>query len=675
MTTKILPIHVLYQGVIEKQVRNVVAEVSGKLKSESFPFEIKFGFISLGKSSSDLLSIPLRNIESTPFLSDFGGALSQVLVDYEAHYRVAPWELLEPEIIAFLVDEPSPYKIREKELWLKEWREVVDKYKSKMFIRVLAGQSDRNKLSKIKNWFPSAPSEQLNLLPITDKNMLSDKDTVEDLIRKSIMDIGGYMYLLQSRTKKIRSVDLSKFAQKGLPAQSPINQPLQQQSNSPVVTTPQPPAPALVTNNAGRLPPEVLPPSNEVNAKSSILPQVSNQMSKVQSVVISKEDPPSVPKPIELKPVQPAEWKILPPPPELKDRTADKQNETLNAGDWYICGASRRGKLHENEGTFREDAFAVQYAAGWILVAVADGAGSHHLSRVGSNLSVKAAIETLTDKVTTKPPQEDLIAGFLENALDEAFLALSREAVITRKIDIRDLSTTLLLLMFHERKNLIGVAQVGDGLLAVQFADKEVAPLGNPESGEYSGQTYFLTNHQKGSFKNNVSVLKPDKDLKYFFVMTDGVADDLYPPTERLPGLIKAIPEVIASEYPDQALLELINYNRPGSFDDRTLVVVCKRQEIVKEVPAQEQLEPEKTVNEATAQGSLQTSDARPSESQSVQQKTSEKSEEEEPTVSSVSTDISADKINGKEQESSEIPSKPVDDTAGNAAGFKQDRA
>lgn len=285
-----------------------------------------------------------------------------------------------------------------------------------------------------------------------------------------------------------------------------------------------------------------------------------------------------------LKPAQPAEWQVIEPPVELRDRSPHTRPDNRQAGDWYICGASRRGKLHQHEATFREDEFAIEYAASWILVAVADGSESHHLSRVGSKLAVNTALDIMKRIVENESPSQAVAMVALQNALREAWKALALDAQ-RRKVEFRDLSTTLLLLMYNPKRNLVGVAQIGDGLIAAQLEDGQIYLLGNPESGEYSGQTYFLTNHKSGDLPDKCETPKAPGPIKYFFVMTDGMSDDLYPPQERLPGLIKAIPEVMASEYPDKALLELIDYNRPGSFDDRTLVVICKREEIAKEVP------------------------------------------------------------------------------------------
>jgi serine/threonine protein phosphatase PrpC len=246
-----------------------------------------------------------------------------------------------------------------------------------------------------------------------------------------------------------------------------------------------------------------------------------------------------------------------------------------------MVGASRRGRLHEHEGTFREDAFAIEAAAGWWLVAVADGAGSHHLSRVGSKVAVKTAVQAMVNRVKKTPPLDVTARVALQEALKCAWKALYDEAQ-KREVNFKDLSTTLLLLAYHPGNNLVGVAQIGDGLLAAQLEDSNIALLGQPESGEYSGETVFLTNHKFAELESKVETPEPPGPLKLLFVMTDGVADDLYPPQDRLPVLIEPMPEVLAADDPKQALLELINYPRTGSFDDRTLVVLCQPEKLLK---------------------------------------------------------------------------------------------
>jgi hypothetical protein len=312
------------------------------------------------------------------------------------------------------------------------------------------------------------------------------------------------------------------------------------------------------------------PPAGSAAGAASQTPALPlDKPEAAPSAAKAPESPPKL--------IQPAQWVVKEPPEELRDRTphtmTDSRPETT-AG-WFVVGASRRGRLHENEGTFREDAFAIENEGGWHLIAVADGAGSHHLSRVGSNLAVETSIKAMTAVVRNEPPSKSTIHLALQNALAETWKALFEDAR-GRKVDFRDLSTTLLLLGYFPARNLLGVAQIGDGLLAAQLKDGTIGLLGKPESGEYSGQTYFLTNYKMEELASKVESLELPKPAKLFFVMTDGVADDLYPPLERLPGLTKPMSAIMAAANPEQALLDLIGYQRAASFDDRTLVVLCQ---------------------------------------------------------------------------------------------------
>lgn len=434
-------------------------------------------------------------------------------------------------------------------------------------------------------------------LPFPAKNL--------DLNSLSMLFGLGAQSMLKQKLKKISSANklpqtsLAKNVQQGVPQNTATPSP--SLGTGPLPSRPEP-APALPLNKQSSA-------NANQNLSQSNLPIPSESPASTNGTAESKEQPPAPPKP-EFKPTPPAEWQIVEPPSELGDRTSHTSNDTRDVdGKWYICGASRRGKLHENEATFREDAFQVDAVGGWILVAVADGAGSHHLSRVGSNLAVKKAIETMTETVTGKPPIEEVVQSALQKALKASWIALSQETERRKsdKVEFRDLSTTLLLLMYYPKKELVGVAQIGDGLIAAQLEDGRVALLGHPESGEYSGQTYFLTNHKVEELPSKCDTPLPPGPVKYFFVMTDGVADDLYPPQERLPGLIKAIPEVMANQFPDKALLELINYNRPGSFDDRTLVIVCKREDICAE------FKPSDTISKQSQTGESKEASANPS--------------------------------------------------------------
>jgi serine/threonine protein phosphatase PrpC len=277
-----------------------------------------------------------------------------------------------------------------------------------------------------------------------------------------------------------------------------------------------------------------------------------------------------------------AQWEVHEPPAELEDRRAHEVcEERETSGGWWLIGASVRGKLHAHEATFREDSFALGSVPGWNLVAVADGAGSHSLSRVGSELAAKAAIAEMERLLgAASVPGPALVGSVMQEALGAAWRRLRAEAE-QRPRPFEDFGTTLLLLAHHLETGWLGVAQVGDGLLAAQLEDGELRLLGSPQTGEYSGQTSFLTNYLEADLAKRAEVTRLERAPQLFLIMTDGVADDLYPPEQKLPKLIEPLSEVLTQADRPRALLKLISYDLPGSFDDRTLVAVCRPQDLI----------------------------------------------------------------------------------------------
>jgi len=276
--------------------------------------------------------------------------------------------------------------------------------------------------------------------------------------------------------------------------------------------------------------------------------------------------------------------------PEDKNDPVDHQDtlSVVGVSEWRILGVSRRGRLHAHEGKYREDAFIGATEGGWHFVAVADGAGSADLSRVGATRAVQAALESIRESLRERddeaavasPDTRQAVADALVDALGDAARALEQEAQ-HRSIPIRDLATTLLILAHQPalEGHCVVTAQVGDGCIAAWSSSRHVLALGKPEHGRFAGETYFLTSMSSDSdFRTRVHIedeVAPDVSL--FLVMTDGVADDFFPVDEQLEKLIRELPHVLEVENreAEDRLLELLAYRKRASFDDRTLVVLA----------------------------------------------------------------------------------------------------
>jgi len=221
--------------------------------------------------------------------------------------------------------------------------------------------------------------------------------------------------------------------------------------------------------------------------------------------------------------------------PEDKDDHVEHQEAISLPGisGWRLIGASRRGLLHAHEGRYREDTFAIAVEAGWHLVAVADGAGSAKLSRVGAKTAVQATLRFLCESLNQKGEDAKGDVSALQEALRQALALAAAELeqeASRRSTAVRELATTLLILAHRptpEGHDVV-TAQVGDGSVVAWSPSRDVLALAKPEQGQFAGETQFLTNALGPSeLAARVRVEEGlPKDARLFLVMTDGVADD-----------------------------------------------------------------------------------------------------------------------------------------------------
>jgi len=277
-------------------------------------------------------------------------------------------------------------------------------------------------------------------------------------------------------------------------------------------------------------------------------------------------------------------------PTDPSDPVKHTDARLLEAPDsWRIVGASRRGKMHAHKGIYREDAFAFGETNGWHLVVVADGGGSCPLSRVGSQLAADTAVATMARLASTMKSDDRTIAKeiceiALRRSAEDAWKALQKAAQ-ERNRSMKDLGTTFLAMMHHldEAGHIIGVLQVGDGLVTAEMADGSIKVLAEPDVGETAGVTLFLTSKPWKEWVDRAVVHTLDtlkSPLKLLTAMCDGVADDFIPLEQHLRKLFDALDNVTKHEQPEQQLLDLLAYDKRGSFDDRTLVMIYPAQDM-----------------------------------------------------------------------------------------------
>jgi serine/threonine protein phosphatase PrpC len=279
------------------------------------------------------------------------------------------------------------------------------------------------------------------------------------------------------------------------------------------------------------------------------------------------------------------------------------------APEWSLAAATTRGRLHAHRAGWREDAYAYDRRGAWSILAVSDGAGSAPLSRVGSVTACERAVAELRlclpDESPAAMDEEELkaevlpglrarLAGAARAALDGL-----RHAAEARGEPVDAFAATLLLAVLCPwgSGHLAAGLQVGDGQIALLTRCPEghaVTLLGEADHGAHSSETRFLTTRGvETTLEHRVRFALP-LQLEALGLMTDGISDDFFPEDRRLVELFTAdslpamtgrdgsplrgvLHVVPPSAEPGRALAEWIEYERKGSSDDRTLLLLWER--------------------------------------------------------------------------------------------------
>lgn len=261
-------------------------------------------------------------------------------------------------------------------------------------------------------------------------------------------------------------------------------------------------------------------------------------------------------------------WQYHPVPQDEPDAAPEYKTEEKRIGMAEFVAARVRGKKHKHEATNCDDWFAVAAVGDIAVLAVSDGAGSKRFSRVGARAASEAAVGSIYEQLRTLDaanaknraafalPMSDaafgeacaklgaalhagvldarraVLAAFHERCGQEAYTKL-----LGRDLALSDFAATLLVTVAVPVPELGEVlvlsCQVGDGITCAIDTHapygKAVKLLGKPDSGDFSGETDFLTSEAMAdiaSLQRRTLVTRGAYDL--ILTMTDGVADDYF---------------------------------------------------------------------------------------------------------------------------------------------------
>lgn len=313
-------------------------------------------------------------------------------------------------------------------------------------------------------------------------------------------------------------------------------------------------------------------------------------------------------------PPKPATWKNLPakdpwcPPsiaaqaPELrKVAAADAVAFERVLPGWRAAGASRRGRMHANGGTHREDSLAFDAHDRATVLCVSDGAGSCQHSRIGSHVAAHRVVEMLlavTEKVdpaiaadATKL-KDHLTARVTEAVLaaTDALLDLAKKSGCAPK----DFRCTLLTALHYrgEQHELLLTNQIGDGAICLLRKDLSTARLGASDSGTHSGEVSCFVPDDCARVKAKaVDCITPVEPIECVLLCSDGIEDPFYPLEKQAADIFRQYyagvdkplkdfksqppqPAPLLQESAAWGLSQWLEFEKRGENDDRTVAVL-----------------------------------------------------------------------------------------------------
>ena len=301
-------------------------------------------------------------------------------------------------------------------------------------------------------------------------------------------------------------------------------------------------------------------------------------------------------------------WKDLPSDNTARFHKPDIDDGYCENSTMFMMGSSVRGRSHAHKGIHRDDDFKLfcDNSSDWVISCVADGAGSCKYSRQGAYVAVEQATNSLKESLkghygkvleeaynnfsveNNEQNKKQLFAAYQQTmvkAVHSAAMAI-QDCVDSKQGDIiKDFSTTLILAA-HKKVDdgyLILSFWIGDGGIVIYDKNKSVSLLGEPDSGEFAGQTRFLDNKifENSSVYNRVKMEKVDS-MSALILATDGITDAWFETEKKLESLSdwdklwEELEPHVMNENRDEGLKGLtawMNFWSKGNHDDRTIAI------------------------------------------------------------------------------------------------------
>lgn len=263
--------------------------------------------------------------------------------------------------------------------------------------------------------------------------------------------------------------------------------------------------------------------------------------------------------------------------------------DQLDVGCWKVRAGNAIGTSHITEGTELQDHYLIATFGDYLVVTVADGAGSAKYSAVGAATATQVAIAVLTESLTAFEHTYGVESEPDIACLLVATIAAARNAVLALNMseggEKHNWATTLTVVFAGPTG--VWVAKVGDGYV-VKWSDDEAAHAlavpdedKNPSLDEskvrYANETCFLTSSTALAkiTVQHEALASGDRLL----VTSDGIAPMILskwlPPTVHAPFFDALSVSMDSGKFDDGGVMRFLLSDRVcgRTDDDKTMVL------------------------------------------------------------------------------------------------------
>jgi len=253
--------------------------------------------------------------------------------------------------------------------------------------------------------------------------------------------------------------------------------------------------------------------------------------------------------------------------------------------NWIATASSVIGSSHLTSKIPCQDSSCVLQAGQWISMVVSDGAGTAKHSEKGSSLVTKTfahALIELSSKIESRPPG----AWINDFVIEQIINVREKIRELASSDDIKDYHCTLVACLIGNNGGFL--IHIGDGAIFGGATEKKLngevslsknSFISAPENGEYSNETYFIT---EGDWIKHLRIT-PIGAVDWIVLGTDGgtslsmLADKAPKPGFIIP-LLKMLSDSDSLEARTNKLEGILNNEQADKLtnDDKTICVAFK---------------------------------------------------------------------------------------------------